>query len=113
MRLASAFLLLAVSSTSTMAQSFEGNWECLRGPDAAGILTIYGPSYGFASKSFEDPASGVGSVTGYADGVQFNDGNLRAQLAIEAGRLVEIEGETVLQLETATEILMICSGHRP
>jgi hypothetical protein len=101
--------LIAALPLPAFAQSFEGNWECLKGPTAAGILTIYGQSYGFASQTFGDPSSGTGQINGFADGVQFADGNLKAKAGIEAGRLVQVDNQTLMQLETAKEIAMVCS----
>jgi hypothetical protein len=108
-RLAAFALLFAALPAPAFAQSFEGNWECLKGPDAGGILTIYGTSYGFASQTFGDPASGTGQVNGFVDGVQFFDGNLKGKAGIEAGRLVQVDNQTVMQLETQTEIVMVCT----
>lgn len=92
-----------------LAQTYEGNWACRSAAGTAGILTIYGSSYGFASPSFGDPASGSGTVEGYTDGVGFADGALRTSLGVEAGRLVTVDTGSALQLETGSEILMLCT----
>jgi hypothetical protein len=108
-RLTVLALLFAALPSAAFAQNFEGNWECLKGPDAGGILTIYGMSYGFASQTFEDPSSGTGQINGFTDGVQFSDGNLKDKAGIEAGRLVQVDNQTVMQLESQTEIAMVCT----
>lgn len=103
--------LLAVAlllATPALAQTYEGNWACRSATGTAGILTIYGSSYGFASPVFGDPASGTGTVEGYTDGVAFADGQLRTTLGVEAGRLVTVDSGTAMQLETGSAIAMLC-----
>lgn len=102
-----ALLLLA---TPSFAQSFQGNWSCRDAAGNAGILTIYGASYGFASPVFGDKSSGSGAIQGYTDGVQFLSGPLKANLGVEAGRLVTVDSGAAMQLETKSEILMLCQS---
>ncbi|WP_127753730.1 hypothetical protein [Devosia sp. 1566] len=107
--LASAFIALLVLPAS--AQSFEGNWSCRDETGGkAGILTIYGAVYGFASTALADAASGTGSITGYQDGVGFNDGGLKSARGIQAGRIVpDPTRGTVIQLETNDAVVMLCA----
>lgn len=108
-----AFALLALSALAApaFAQSYTGSWGCRNDmAEKAGILTIYGNVYGFASTTFGDEASGTGTITAYTDGVGFNDGPLRAVRGIEAGRLVPgPKGGIAIQLETADAIVMLCT----
>jgi hypothetical protein len=106
--LASALTALLIAPAA--AQSFEGNWSCRDATGAkAGILTIYGGVYGFASTTLADAASGTGSVTGYQDGVGFNDGGLKSARGIQAGRIVpDPTLGTVIQLETDSAVVMLC-----
>ena len=101
-----ALLLLA---TPAYAQSFQGNWACRNATGNAGLLTIYGSSYLFASPVAGDKVSGSGTVQGYSDGVGFVDGQLKATLGVEAGRLVNVDAGAGLQLETSSEVLMLCT----
>jgi hypothetical protein len=104
-----AFALVAAASTGTLAQEFTGNWECKAGEAQAGLLTIYGPSYIYASPVFKDPASGSGGVTGYSDGVTFNDGPLVSALGLAAGRLVPVaDGRVQMNLESETAVVLTC-----
>jgi len=107
---ASCFAALA-SAAPAMAQTYSGNWACRdASAERAGILTIYGEGYGFASSRFADTASGTGSITGYTDGVSFNDGPLRANRNIEAGRIVADPTYGVaIQLESSVAIEMLCT----
>jgi len=110
-RIALALIAAALLSSPAFAQSYQGNWGC-RDTQAmkAGILTIYGQSYGFASTTFGDPSSGTGTITGYQDGVGFNDGPLRASRAIEAGRVIpDPTAGVAIQLETASAIVLLCT----
>lgn len=97
--------------TPAFAQAFQGNWSCRdASANRVGILTIYGEVYGWAARAINDPASGTGTISAYQDGVGFNDGNLRANGNIQAGRLVDDPTYGfVLQLETAEAIVMICN----
>jgi hypothetical protein len=56
----------------------EGNWGCVALVDntKAGLLTIFGGSYGYASATFGSTASGTGSAQMGSDGAKFLDGNL-------------------------------------
>jgi hypothetical protein len=109
-RFALCLALTALSAMPALAQAYQGNWSCRDATtNRAGILTIYGNVYGWASRTMGDPNSGTGSLTGYQDGVGFNDGNLRANGAIQAGRLIDdVNFGTALQLETADAIVMLC-----
>lgn len=111
LRFALALTLLAASATPSLAQTYQGNWSCRDATsNRAGILTIYGQVYGWASRTPGDPNSGTGSTTPYADGIGFNDGNLRANAGIQAGRIVDNSGAGIaLQLETAQAIVMLCT----
>ncbi|MBU1307142.1 MAG: hypothetical protein KKF33_16690 [Alphaproteobacteria bacterium] len=110
-RIALTAALIAATATPAFAQSFEGNWGCRDANAAkAGILTIYGGVYGFASTTPADPSSGTGTITGYQDGVAFNDGGLKATREIQAGRIVPDPNTGVaIQLETASAIVMLCT----
>ena len=110
-RIALIAAVTALSATPAFAQSFTGNWACRDATtNKAGILTIYGDVYGFASTAVGDPGSGTGTVTGYEDGVSFNDGNLRTSKAIQAGRIIpDPTYGTAIQLETAEAIVMLCT----
>ncbi|WP_157959743.1 hypothetical protein [Devosia submarina] len=112
-RIALATSLFALFATPALAQNFEGNWGC-RDPTAskAGILTIYGQVYGFASTAVGDKSSGTGTITPYQDGVGFNDGGLKSTRAIQAGRIVpDPNYGSAIQLETADAIVMLCTPH--
>lgn len=110
-RFALALLALSVSAAPALAQSYAGSWGCRNDmAEKAGILTIYGNVYGFASTTFGDEASGTGTITGYTDGVGFNDGPLRAIRGIEAGRLMQDPAAGIaIQLETTSAIVMLCT----
>jgi hypothetical protein len=110
-RIALIASLLALSATPALAQNFEGNWGCRDATASkAGILTIYGSVYGFASTTPGDASSGTGTITGYQDGVGFNDGGLKATRAIQAGRIVPDPNYGVaIQLETSDAIVMLCT----
>jgi hypothetical protein len=109
-RIALLTAAFALSAVPAMAQSFQGNWSCRDATATkAGILTIYGGVYGYASTTLGDTASGTGTITGYQDGVGFVDGNLRTAKNIQAGRLVpDPTYGTAMQLETSDTILMLC-----
>jgi hypothetical protein len=103
----------ALFATPALAQSFEGNWGCRDATAGkAGILTIYGQVYGFASTVVGDKSSGTGTITAYQDGVGFNDGGLKATRSVQAGRIVPDPNFGVaIQLETADAIIMLCTPH--
>jgi hypothetical protein len=110
-RFALALALTALSAMPALAQVYQGNWSCRdASTNRVGILTIYGNVYGWASRAANDPASGSGTLTPYQDGVGFNDGNMRANAAIQAARVVNDPTYGVaLQLETAEAIVMLCN----
>ncbi|MBJ3783371.1 hypothetical protein [Devosia sediminis] len=110
-RFALCLALTALSATPAFAQAYQGNWSCRdASTNRVGILTLYGNVYGWASRTMGDTASGTGTVTPYQDGVGFNDGNLRANLSIQAARLIDdVNYGTALQLETADAIVMLCN----
>ena len=110
-RIALIAALIALSVTPALAQNFEGSWGCRDATAAkAGILTIYGDVYGFASTTLGDPSSGTGTITGYQDGVGFNDGGLKTARNIQAGRIIPDPNYGVaIQLETADAIVMLCT----
>ena len=100
-RIALIAVFTALSAAPSLAQSFEGNWGCRDATSAkAGILTIYGSVYGFASTTMADAASGTGTITGYEDGVAFNDGGLKSARNIVAGRVIA-DSRDVLTLREA------------
>ena len=89
LRIALTASLIALSATPAFAQGFEGNWGCRDATAGkAGILTIYGQVYGFASTVVGDKSSGTGTITPYQDGVGFNDGGLKTAREVQAGRLI-------------------------
>ena len=93
-----------------LGQGFTGNWGCINQEGRAGILTIYGSNYGYASATFGSTASGTGTITGYTDGVQFNDGPLRTNAGIVAGRIIEDPvNVTAMQLETESAVILMCT----
>lgn len=106
-----ALLLLPLLAAPAAAQGYQGNWACRdTETDKAGILTIYGSVYGFASTRFGDEASGTGTLTPYTDGVGFNDGGLRSAREIVAGRVVPDPATGIaIQLETEQAIVMLCN----
>lgn len=103
--------LLAIFATPSMAQSYQGNWSCRDATsNRAGILTIYGQVYGWASRTMGDANSGTGTTVPYEDGIGINDGNLRANAGIRAGRVVaDANFGVALQLETDQAIVMLCT----
>ncbi|MHA6691172.1 hypothetical protein [Devosia sp. A449] len=111
LRIALITALALVSTAPAFAQSFTGNWACRDATTAkAGILTIYGEVYGFASTTISDGSSGTGTITGYQDGVAFNDGGLKSGRNIQAGRVIpDPTYGTAIQLETAEAIVMLCT----
>ncbi|WDR04088.1 hypothetical protein PSQ19_08815 [Devosia algicola] len=111
MRRIIALALIATAAVSTAsAQSYVGNWGCTANGITAGMLSIYGDGYGFASSSFGDKSSGIGAITGYTDGVGFADGPLVANAGIVAGRLVNDPARgPSMQLESSSAIVMVCT----
>jgi hypothetical protein len=112
-RIALTITAAALLATPAYAQSYVGNWGCRDATtNHAGVLTIYGDVYGFASATFGDTASGTGTVAGYQDGVGFTDGPLKTAKGIEAGRIVpDPNAGVALQLETKDAIVMLCLAH--
>lgn len=110
-RFALLLSLFTALATPALAQTYQGNWSCRDATsNRAGILTIYGQVYGWASRTPGDPNSGTGTTTPYQDGVGINDGNLRANAGIQAGRTVSDPTYGVaLQMETADAIVMLCT----
>ena len=110
-RFALSLALIALSAAPAFAQAYQGNWSCRDATtNRVGILTIYGNVYGWAARAAGDTSSGTGTLTPYQDGVGFNDGNLRANLAIQAGRLIDdVNYGAALQLETSDAIVMLCN----
>ena len=111
LRIALIAALTALSAAPALAQAYSGNWACRDASTTkAGILTIYGEVYGFASTILGDNASGTGTTTSYEDGVGFNDGGLKANRLIQAGRMIaDPTYGTAIQLETADAIVMLCT----
>lgn len=113
-RIALIAALAILSVAPAFAQNFEGNWGC-RDASAAktGILTIYGSVYGFASTTPNDGSSGTGTITGYQDGVGFNDGGLKSARSIQAGRVIpDPTYGLTMQLETSDAAVMLCTPRR-
>ncbi|MDB5474236.1 MAG: hypothetical protein JWP99_1539 [Devosia sp.] len=112
-RIALIISFIALSALPALAQSFEGNWGCRDATAGkAGILTIYGQVYAFASASVGDKSSGTGTITAYQDGVGFNDGGLKTSRAVQAGRIIPDPNYGVaIQLETSDAIVMLCTPH--
>lgn len=110
-RIALIAALTALSATPALAQNFTGNWACRDATASkAGIITIYGSVYGFASTTVGDASSGTGTITAYQDGVTFNDGGLRTIRGIQVGRMIpDPTYGTAIQLETADTIVMLCT----
>ena len=110
-RFALSLAFIILSAAPAFAQAYQGNWSCRDATtNRVGILTIYGQVYGWASRTAGDTSSGTGTLTPYQDGVGFNDGNLRTNLAIQAGRLIDdVNYGAALQLETADAIVMLCN----
>jgi hypothetical protein len=102
-------IVLALTGNAAAQAAYEGNWICMKDDKQAGLLTIYGNGYGYASNTFGDQSSGTGTVQGYSDGVQFKDGPFVSVLGLEAGRLLAGEGAISLTLERPDAILMICT----
>ncbi|NGP18253.1 hypothetical protein [Devosia aurantiaca] len=110
-RFALVLALTALSAAPAFSQAFSGNWSCRdASTNRVGILTIYGDVYGWAARAVNDPSSGTGTITAYQDGVGINDGNLRGNGNIQAGRIInDPTYGFALQLETAEAIVMLCN----
>ncbi len=110
MRRLASIIAIGLMAAPAAAQEYAGNWLCYDGAGRIGLMTLYAGSYGFASRTFQDPASGTGSYTAYTDGAGLIDGNLRAKLGVEAARLVTATtGGVALQLETGSAVVMLCT----
>jgi hypothetical protein len=103
--LAAAFALLP---SLAAAQSIEGNWHCKAGDTPGGLLTIYGPSYIYASATYGDPASGGGSLTWEAGGPRFLDGNLVSVLGVSFGQMIAGGGVVPMDLIGADMVRLTC-----
>lgn len=112
-RIAVTIAIFALTTLPALAQNAEGNWGCRDATSGkAGILTIYGGVYGFASTTAGDKSSGTGTITSYEDGVSFNDGGLKSAKDVQSGRVVADPNYGVaIQLETANAIVMLCTPH--
>jgi len=113
MRVALALLAFAVLTSPALAQQSpaEGNWACIANIDGtrAGLLTIFGRSYGYASANYESPASGTGNVQLATDGVTFLDGNLVAGAGITIGlATIDANGRDTLTLHTVEKPVLSC-----
>jgi hypothetical protein len=113
MRIAAALLALAALTGGAIAQQSpaEGNWACVANIDGtkAGLLTIYGQSYGYASANYESAASGTGNVQLATDGVTFLDGNLVVGAGITVGLAsIDANGRDIMTLHTAEKPILSC-----
>ncbi|ODT78307.1 MAG: hypothetical protein ABS76_24025 [Pelagibacterium sp. SCN 64-44] len=110
-RFALVLALTACSALPALAQAYQGNWSCRDATaERAGIFTLYGQVYGWASRVAGDANSGSGTLTPYQDGVGLNDGNLRVNGNVQAVRMVNDPTYGVaLQMETADAIVMLCT----
>lgn len=107
-------ILLAVSAPALAQRDIspaEGNWGCIALIDntKAGILTIFGESYGYASANFGSSASGTGNAELASDGVTFLDGNLTV-VGVTVG-LVSFDsaGNDTLTLYTPVKPILACT----
>ncbi|WDR05066.1 hypothetical protein PSQ90_12290 [Devosia rhodophyticola] len=109
-RIITTVLISILLAQPVWAQSYAGNWGCTANGITAGMLTIYGDGYGFASATFGDKSSGIGTINGYTDGVGFADGPLLTNGGIVAARLVnDPTVGTAMQLESSSDIVMVCT----
>ena len=113
MRITTFVLALAALTGAAAAQQSpaEGNWACTANIDGekAGLLTIFGSSYGYASANYESAASGTGNVQLATDGVTFLDGNLVAGAGITIGlATINADGRDILTLHTAEKPVLSC-----
>jgi hypothetical protein len=110
-----AFLCLALALTTGAASAqqspAEGNWACIANIDGAkaGLLTVRGSSYGYASANYESAASGTGTAQLATDGVTFVDGNLVTGAGILIGLAsIDANGRDILNLQTAEKPILTC-----
>lgn len=113
MRSLFALFILALTTGAAFAQHSpaEGNWACtaLIDGEKAGLLTIFGTSYGYASANYQSPASGTGNVQLATDGVTFLDGNLLAGAGIQIGLAsIDATGRDTLTLQTSEKPVLTC-----
>lgn len=113
MRLAAVLLALAttISAASAQQSPAEGNWACVALIDGAkaGLLTVIGSSYGYASANYESAASGTGNAQLATDGVTFLDGNLVQGAGITIGLAsVNADGRDTLTLHTSEKPILSC-----
>jgi len=97
----------ALFAGPAFAQSTQGRWEChgaaATTPGQAaphGLLAIFGPSYTYASASYEDPLSGAGDVEQEEAGIAFVNGPL-ADAGIQVGQLDTGAGTVAMDLVDA------------
>lgn len=107
-----AALLAGLALPAAAQQSpAEGNWACIANIDGskAGLLTIFGSSYGYASANYQSAASGTGNVQLATDGVQFLDGNLATNAGIVVGlTTIDANGREMMSLNTAEKPVLSC-----
>jgi hypothetical protein len=110
-----AAILLCLAAAPAHAQQTvspaEGNWACIALIDStkAGLLTIFGGSYAYASANFGSTASGVGSAELATDGVTFLDGNLTT-VGITVGLVsFDANGVDTLTLYTPVKPILACT----
>jgi hypothetical protein len=113
MRIAALLLALLLTTGTAVAQQSpaEGNWACVANIDGtkAGLLTVYGTSYGYASANYESAASGTGNVQLATDGVTFLDGNLVQGAGITVGLAsIDANGRDTLTLHTVEKPVLTC-----
>jgi hypothetical protein len=113
MRIALLCLALALTTGAASAQQSpaEGNWACVANIDGkkAGLLTVRGSSYGYASANYQSAASGTGNAQLATDGVSFLDGNLVVGAGITIGLAsIDANGRDTLTLHTAEKPVLSC-----
>jgi len=108
-----ATLIILSIAGHAQAQNYQGNWACRTTEARAGLLTLFGQSFGYASLTKNDPASGTGTISVFSDGVSFDASPLREALGIIHGRLVPHDQTGVaMQLETDKKVLLLCTPLR-
>lgn len=113
MRFAAPLFALALTAGPALAQQSpaEGNWACVANIDGkkAGLLTVRGASYGYASANYESAASGTGNAQLATDGVSFLDGNLVTGAGIVIGLAsIDANGRDTLTLQTSEKAVLSC-----
>lgn len=107
---AAAIVALAAPALGQVSP-VEGNWACTANIDMtkAGILTVFGGSYGYASANYGSAASGTGRIALASDGLNFLDGNMREKAGIEFGILsFDDQARDILILHTAEKPILTC-----